>query len=150
MPNESTTPSQEEMLKRAGIQEILPDQAMQTKLLDAYWAFVHPHFPILYRPLFVAQISKTPSGSLPAFGSTADHVSAFLLLTVYALAARYCDSNKPRVSGVHWTAGDKYVEAAKKLLAQDDYGSSHLSTVQGLLLLAYREVGIGKMAQSWS
>lgn len=149
-PSEKPIPSQEEMLRSAGIHDILPDKATQTKLLDAYWAFVHPHFPVLFRPLFNIQLGKTQPGSLPAFGSSTDQVPAFLLLTVYALSARYLECDKERVQGVYWSAGDEFVDAAKRLLSQDDYGSSHLSTVQGLLLLAYREVGIGKMAQSWS
>jgi len=138
------------MLRDANIYEIMPDRATQTRLLDAYWAFVHPHFPVLYHPQFIQQLSKTNDDNMIAFGGSFDQVPAFLLLTVYALSARYCDSDNPRVSGTHWSAGAEYVEAARRLLSQDDYGSSHLSTVQGLLLLAYREVGIGKMAQSWS
>jgi hypothetical protein len=47
-----------------------------------------------------------------------------------------------------WTAGDQYFNVAKKLL-DNTYASSLPSTVQALLLLGYREIGIGAMAQAW-
>lgn len=48
-----------------------------------------------------------------------------------------------------WTAGDDFLLLAKSLL-DNTYASSHPSTVQSLLLLGYREIGIGAMAQSWA
>ena len=47
-----------------------------------------------------------------------------------------------------WTAGDEYMEDAKVVLDQT-YAASRPSTCQALLLLGYREVGIGAMAQAW-
>jgi len=47
-----------------------------------------------------------------------------------------------------WTAGDQYLCVAKALL-DNTYASSMPSTVQALLLLGYRELGIGAMAQAW-
>jgi hypothetical protein len=47
-----------------------------------------------------------------------------------------------------WTAGDQYLCVAKALL-DSTYASSMPSTVQALLLLGYRELGIGAMAQAW-
>jgi len=47
-----------------------------------------------------------------------------------------------------WTAGDQYFSVAKTLL-DSTYASSMPSTVQSLLLLGYRELGIGAMAQAW-
>lgn len=49
-----------------------------------------------------------------------------------------------------WEAGDDYFMAANAILAQEDLGLSRLTTVQGLLLMAYREVGMGAMARSWA
>ncbi|KAH8112249.1 fungal-specific transcription factor domain-containing protein [Phellopilus nigrolimitatus] len=51
-------------------------------------------------------------------------------------------------SGHMWAAGDGYLERAKILLDRT-YGSSRPSTCQALLLMGYREIGIGAMAQSW-
>jgi len=47
-----------------------------------------------------------------------------------------------------WTAGDNYLSQAKTLLGRA-YASSRSSTVQALLLLGYRELGIGAMAEAW-
>lgn len=48
-----------------------------------------------------------------------------------------------------WTAGDNFLQLAKSLL-DSTYASSFPSTVQSLLLLGYREIGIGAMAQAWA
>lgn len=47
-----------------------------------------------------------------------------------------------------WEAGDDYFEVAKAILNKS-YAASRPSTCQALLLLVYREIGIGAMAQSW-
>ncbi|KAI5120399.1 hypothetical protein M0805_000178 [Coniferiporia weirii] len=51
-------------------------------------------------------------------------------------------------SGHMWAAGDGFLERAKGLLDRT-YASSRPSTCQALLLMGYREIGIGAMAQSW-
>lgn len=59
------------------------------------------------------------------------------------------DSTLPQpLSGHMWTAGDGFLERAKDML-DIAYSSSRPSTCQALLLMAYREIGIGAMAQSW-
>jgi hypothetical protein len=47
-----------------------------------------------------------------------------------------------------WPAGDVYLEEAKRLL-DSSYSSSRPATCQALLLMGYREIGIGAMAQAW-
>jgi len=47
-----------------------------------------------------------------------------------------------------WPAGDVYLEEAKRLL-DSSYSSSRAATCQALLLMGYREIGIGAMAQAW-
>lgn len=47
-----------------------------------------------------------------------------------------------------WAAGDSYLENAKKIL-DSTYAHSRPGTCQALLLMGYREVGIGAMAQAW-
>ncbi|EJD05321.1 uncharacterized protein FOMMEDRAFT_131881 [Fomitiporia mediterranea MF3/22] len=51
-------------------------------------------------------------------------------------------------SGHMWAAGDGFLERAKVLLDRC-YSSSRPSTCQALILMGYREIGIGAMAQSW-
>lgn len=47
-----------------------------------------------------------------------------------------------------WVAGDGYLDSAKTIL-NNTYANSRPSTCQALLLLGYREIGIGAMAQAW-
>lgn len=47
-----------------------------------------------------------------------------------------------------WAAGDGFLMRAKQLLDMV-YSNSRPSTCQALLLMGYREIGIGAMAQSW-
>ena len=47
-----------------------------------------------------------------------------------------------------WPAGDAYLREAKQLL-DSSYASSRPATCQALLLMGYREIGIGAMAQAW-
>ena len=148
MPEEPPQPPVQ--LADQAVLDILPSREMQAKLLDCYWAFVHPHLPVLYRPWFTAQYSRTLPTNMHALGGPNTQVPAFLLLAVFALAARYCDSDEPKLAGKHWQAGDVYLEHARRLLSFEHFGSSRLTTVQGLILMAYREVGTGAMAHSWS
>lgn len=79
-------------------------------------------------------------------------VPTLLLLAMYALAARYADQvTYPRPSDptTMWSAGDEYLDRAKVLL-DSTYSSSRPSTCQALLLMGYREIGIGAMAQAWT
>lgn len=48
-----------------------------------------------------------------------------------------------------WPAGDEYLERAKIVL-NSTYASSRPATVQALLLMAYREGGIGDMSLAWT
>lgn len=68
---------------------------------------------------------------------------------MFAIAARYA-SEPPAISdNAMWDAGDQYLEAANTLLDQQ-YSKSRPTTCQALLLLGYRESGIGATAQAWT
>jgi hypothetical protein len=126
---------------------VLPEQPAQAQLLEYYWTFVHPQFPILHREWFTAHYANSHRTTTKALGTP---VPLFLLLVMLALAARYRDPIDDYVEGTHWPAGDEFLYHAKALIALDDFGGSHLSSVQGLLLLAYCQIGTGAMANSWS
>lgn len=91
------------------------------------------------------------SGGKPAPAlASGGKVPAILLLAIYALAARYSDTGEgTRKEGEYWKAGEVYAVKARELL-YEDFGSSRLTTCQALLLLAYREAGVGAMAKSWT
>ena len=73
---------------------------------------------------------------------------AILLLAMFSIAARYTDQHGSEASGTMWPAGDRYLRSAKAILASTS-SPPHVGTCQALLLLGYREVGIGSMAQAW-
>ena len=79
-------------------------------------------------------------------------VPTVLLLAMFSIAARYSAQTgsdvPPPQEGSMWAAGDRYLEDAKVIL-DSSYAASRPSTCQALLLMAYREVGIGAMAQAW-
>jgi hypothetical protein len=81
------------------------------------------------------------------------HIPTLLLFAIFAIAARYADdpSTSPHpLDGSHmWAAGDEYLDRAKVIL-DGTYASSRPTTCQALLLLGYREIGIGAMAQAWT
>lgn len=145
-----------EIVRNTNATAVLPDKRTSDHLMELYWIYVHPHLPLLYRSLFVRQYRNTVHGSESAEGDTSGpamasggKVPTLLLLAVYATAARYSDAGGARKEGVYWKAGEEYAKKAKDMLF-DDFGSSRLSTCQALLLLAYREIGCGAMAKSWT
>lgn len=92
----------------------------------------------------------TPSTS--PFNRRPRRVPALLLLTMYAIAARYSDdgsSPPPADVSMMWEAGDEYLNQAKVIL-DSSYAASRPSTCQALLIMGYREIGIGAMAQAWT
>jgi hypothetical protein len=74
-----------------------------------------------------------------------------LLLAMFACASRHDSVTTPLPSDISimWPAGDEYLESAKVVL-NSTYASSRPATVQALLLLGYREAGIGDMSLSWT
>ncbi|KIJ16298.1 hypothetical protein PAXINDRAFT_98785 [Paxillus involutus ATCC 200175] len=109
------------------------------------------------------QAQSGPDSSPPPVFGKRRHVSPLLLLSMFGIAARYSPSSSPppppRPSSptsphppevsLMWTAGDNFLILARSLL-DSTYASSLPSTVQSLLLLGYRELGIGAMAQAWA
>jgi hypothetical protein len=81
------------------------------------------------------------------------HIPTLLLFAIFAIAARYADdpstSSRPLDGSHMWAAGDEYLDRAKVIL-DGTYASSRPTTCQALLLLGYREIGIGAMAQAWT
>ncbi|GAA5993685.1 hypothetical protein JCM10908_002295 [Rhodotorula pacifica] len=130
----------------------LPDLETQSHLLMAYWTYVHPHFPVCYKVAFLRQYRHSlahPDSTEPSTPAGTGKVPTVLLLCMFALAARYCDIDKTKTEdGKLWPAGQEYLDKARALLNYD-YGSSKLVTVQALLLISYREVGVGAMSSAW-
>ncbi|KAI0943292.1 hypothetical protein AcW1_002495 [Taiwanofungus camphoratus] len=143
----------------------LPNQEEQELLLELYFTYVHPVLPIVHKRTFMEDFRNgsmsadspysVDSQEAASPGSTSrgrGRVPTLLLLAMFSIAARYSYRTSERVpppeEGSMWAAGDSYLEDAKVIL-DSTYAASRPSTCQALLLLGYREVGIGAMAQAW-
>ncbi|KAF9078330.1 fungal-specific transcription factor domain-containing protein [Rhodocollybia butyracea] len=145
--------------------EQLPPAEIQEHLLTVYFKHVHPFLPVVHKRAFyqALQADLSPENS-PVSTSTPEsertsnlhkhrRVPPMLLFAMFAIASRYSNhpSNVPRPSSssTMWGAGDIYLERAQNILDRS-YVRSCPSTCQALLLLGYREVGIGAMASAWT
>ncbi|TFK53184.1 hypothetical protein OE88DRAFT_1657100 [Heliocybe sulcata] len=142
----------------------LPDMGVQEHLVDLYFTYVHTAFPIVHKKTFLDDFSHarasmdspthSPDTASPVrsspFGRRRQTVPALLLFAMFSIAARYSPNAEapPPPFGAMWPAGDGYLEEAK-LILDCTYASSKPTTVQALLLMGYREIGIGAMAQAW-
>ncbi|KAF8874834.1 fungal-specific transcription factor domain-containing protein, partial [Infundibulicybe gibba] len=143
LPSGAATNEEDEFVSR------LPPPELQDHLLNLYFTYVHPSFPIIHKRSFFETFRLVPKAP---FNRRRRRVPTLLLLAMYALAARYADntSNPPPTDGsMMWEAGDDYLNSAKNIL-DITYASSRPSTCQALLLMGYREVGIGAMAGAWT
>ncbi|KAF8624664.1 hypothetical protein AX17_006995 [Amanita inopinata Kibby_2008] len=152
----------------------LPDPAVQGHLLDLYFTYVHPSFPVIHRHAFFDAFRNNADGETPIPSEASDatgldegnrayspfnrrrrQIPPLLLFAMFAVAARYEDADNsgapapPADLSTMWTAGDEYLDHAKMIL-DDSYAASRPATCQALLLMGYREIGIGAMAQAWT
>ncbi|KAK7063985.1 Zn(2)-C6 fungal-type domain-containing protein [Favolaschia claudopus] len=137
----------------------LPAVHVQEHLIQLYFTYVHPVFPALHKTRFLTEyntrnISSPRSPDSQGSSSSmkpesAQKYSPLLLLAVFALSARFSDRDTPLPpKGEMWEAGGKYLDLAKLILAKVLH-RSRPTTCQTLLLLGYREFGIGSMEQGW-
>ncbi|KAF9030317.1 hypothetical protein BDZ89DRAFT_985448 [Hymenopellis radicata] len=141
----------------------LPSLTTQEHLLDLYFAHVHPFFPVVHKQAFREAFRAGPespanegvsprSSSASPFNRRPRRVPPVLLLVMFSIAARYSsDPAKPPPTdrSMMWEAGDDYLDQAKRHM-ESIHASSRPTTCQALLLMGYREIGIGAMAQAWT
>ncbi|OBT70731.1 hypothetical protein VF21_10138 [Pseudogymnoascus sp. 05NY08] len=114
---------------------VSPD--MGSKLLKIYWTWQHPLHNCVYRPCFFRDM---------AIGGP--YYSEFLLMSIYALAARHVDENDPRFLDIG--RGEKFLERARVLLlAELSQSKPRIPTIQGLLVLGGRQCAIGNSSEGW-
>jgi hypothetical protein len=127
--------TENEVLRIVGVHNPLPSLHRQQELLDLYFTYVHPHFPIMFSSSFMRQYEFTvanPNSVEPSTSAGAGKVPVVLLLAMFALSSRYSDALR--------SEGDDFFESACRIL-NHDFCSSRLVTCQVMLLLAYREIG---------
>lgn len=112
---------------------VLPLRHRSDTLLDCYWKFMHPMFPILHKPTFMAKYSQIwSSQGSPAVG-VEETVYLSNLNLVLALGCHFLDDVAP----VERSAmAEQFYLRSQQVLAYDVLGSSSLIVVQWLLLTA--------------
>lgn len=141
----------------------LPPLAVQDRLLELYFTYIHPIFPVVHKSCFLSEYQTRKTGETTGarmnspMGSSfssprpepTQEVTPLLLLSMFAVAARFgeCDDPLPP-KGKMWEGGCFYLDNARTILNKI-FHHSRPSTVQALLLLGYREFGIGSMEQGW-
>lgn len=134
----------------------LPPWDKQDRLIEIYFTYLHPFFPAIHKNRFFTEYQyRKHGGEAPQNMKQSprpeltQEVTSLLLLAIFAIAARFCDDEMPLPpAGKMWEAGCEYLNLARELLAKV-FHVSRPSTVQALLLLGYREFGIGSMEQGW-
>ncbi|KAL1740837.1 fungal-specific transcription factor domain-containing protein [Schizophyllum fasciatum] len=143
------------------VEVTLPPQEVQDELLELYFSYIHPIFPTIHKDRFLSEYNLRKTGASskgsPSENSTgtpkpesSQKVNNLLLLSIFAITARFRDDAPPAstLNGKMWEAGCEYCDDALKLLTRT-FHRSQPSTVQSLLLLGYREFGIGSMEHGW-
>ncbi|KAG6865247.1 hypothetical protein C0991_004128 [Blastosporella zonata] len=135
---------------------LLPGMDVQEQLLDLYFQHVHINLPVIHKRAFIETFgadqvdSPQSQPSASPFNRRPRRIPTLLLFAMFAIAARHAEGTpKPKNSSTMWEAGDEYLNHAKTIL-DATYAASRPSTCQALLLMGYREIGIGAMAQAWT
>lgn len=108
------------------------------ELLSLYFSWQQTYFNILDKNLFLRDMN---SGD--------QFFSRFLLNCILAKASHFCERPECRTDpNDPSTAGESFYKTAIDLLPQE-LENVKITTVQGLLLLASRESGLGKVSLGW-
>ncbi|TBU34755.1 fungal-specific transcription factor domain-containing protein [Dichomitus squalens] len=153
----SENPQQDPLHEEDDVEVEMPSPETQKYLLELYFAYVHPFFPVIHKQDFLqnyhASVLDAPaaiqSGN-PLIRTPMQRPCKMLLLAMFAIAARYSSRSEyqPTRGDNLSFAGQQYAQDAHKLLDRK-YQSSRPSTCQALLLLAIREFGMGAMDKGW-
>ncbi|KAF8506800.1 fungal-specific transcription factor domain-containing protein [Russula emetica] len=134
-------PAVNQFIPEENVDVSMPPLDVQRHLLDLYFIYVHPVFPVIHKSLFWKDYEATYSDSS---SRERPHISNLLLLSMFATAARYDQTELPPLDpGNLWEAGLDYMVQAREVLNRV-YHYCRGTTCQALLLLGLREFGIGK------
>jgi len=134
--------------------EKLPTIEEQDFLVELYFTYVHPILPVVHKASFMdAYRARNLTGEEPKATPTR-RLSNLLLLSMFAIASRY--NNEAAVSrpnteeglGEMCQAGFEYFSAAHEALDLV-FRQSSIATVQSMIILSYRQFGIGSLEQAW-
>ncbi|KAL5518809.1 hypothetical protein ACEPAH_492 [Sanghuangporus vaninii] len=130
-----------------------PDPDHEKLLIELYFTYVHPDLPVLHKPSFMdlcRSYLDYDTDTAPTFASTnlQTKLAQLLLLSVFTVSSRFNEKELPLPEpGGMWEAGCNYLASARQILYSVIHTSS-LITCQALVILAYREFGLGSFEQS--
>ncbi|KAH7121718.1 fungal-specific transcription factor domain-containing protein [Dactylonectria macrodidyma] len=112
---------------------VLPIRHRTDRFLACYWDFVHPLFPLLQRPSFIARYERfwLPNQTLSM--GVEDMVFMSNLNLTLAIGCQLC---KDIESNEQLAMADQFFDRSQHVLRYDILGSTSLSVVQWLLLTA--------------
>ncbi|KAL5534107.1 hypothetical protein ACEPAG_568 [Sanghuangporus baumii] len=122
-------------------------------LVELYFTYVHPDLPVLHKPSFMDLCRSHldyDSDTAPTFASAnlQTKLAQLLMLSVFTVSSRFNEKELPLPEpGAMWEAGCNYLASARQILYSVIHTSS-LITCQALVILAYREFGLGSFEQS--
>ncbi|TFK49703.1 hypothetical protein OE88DRAFT_1736693 [Heliocybe sulcata] len=128
----------------------MPTREYQEHLINVYFTYIHPWFPIVHKRRFLEQFRSNPNlPENPSSVTSTQTVSKALLLTMLATAERYYGTQgSPPPAGVMSEAGCDIAGAGREVIMRTIH-HSHPSICQSLLLLGIREFAIGSTEQGW-
>ncbi|KAF9015674.1 fungal-specific transcription factor domain-containing protein [Cyathus striatus] len=138
----------------------LPPRHLQDRMIDLYFTYIHPVFPVLHKERFLDDYRSRQETNIMTAKEPIDisssprpepsqELTPLLLLSIFSLAARFSEDDMPYPDeGKMWEAGCAYFDRARDTLTKI-FHASRPSTVQALLLLGFREFGIGSTEQGW-
>ncbi|KAK0553404.1 Gypsy retrotransposon integrase-like protein 1 [Tilletia horrida] len=112
-----------------------PEPDLETRLVDAYFQYVHPSSPILNEFLFRHQLANEPDRR-----QERDWLN--LCLGVFSVASRFVDDERlntysQQYEHARWLAGVQWMEARKALGFKLFHSDVSLEQLQGVILSAF-------------
>ncbi|PNY23993.1 Nitrogen assimilation transcription factor nit-4, partial [Tolypocladium capitatum] len=127
---------------------VTTDVGLVTHLINMYFNYHYAYFAALSKKLFWRDFLRGRAGL--ERGTTA-HCSPLLVNAILALGCHFTD-----VPGAYGTLGDGrtkgdhfFAEAKRLILANDEFATTRLVTVQALALMSVREAGCAREAKGW-
>ena len=134
------TPGATDKAGRLTVSSLLPPHDTAGQLLEAYFTLRWPALPVLHQPTFL----KQHYDSVNQLGSSASHVSIFLVFMVFALGSIDTKAQELTIPDAHLDFFDVAMQHMPSLVH-----SNSLETVQGLLLMTVFAVNERRRVNSW-
>ncbi|KAJ3731980.1 fungal-specific transcription factor domain-containing protein [Lentinula guzmanii] len=147
----------------------LPPIDMQDHLIDLYFTYIHPVFPVIHKNRFLSGYAarrtreNSPSSVSSPKPESAQKVTNLLLLSMFSITARFCDDEAPKSpAGQMWEAGCEYLEKARAILSPMEQGWIYIGIYnlfpfcfknsfiyQGMAIRMAVDLGLHRNSDSW-